>query len=133
MNRTSSKLTRRMAPAVVVLAGLAFTGTASAHNINTSAADKKCKAYVQGVVDDPQTSYDRAKVRSTRAFSGHNHYVRCTAKYDTRQTASTKDYACTETLDVYLLPEGADSTRTIFMRHTSRPCGPKRLTGPRPG
>ena len=118
---------------VFVIAGLASTGTASAHDISTTAAHNKCRNYAQGVVDDPRRSYIKAKVRSRRAFSGHNHYVRCSVRYETAESVSTKDYACSETLDVYLLPEGSDRTRMIFMRHTSAPCGRKRLTGPRPG
>ena len=66
------------------------------------------------------------------AFSGHNHYVRCTVSYDTAATENTKRYACIETLDVYLLAHSGDRTRTMFIAHTSRACGPWVLRGPRP-
>jgi hypothetical protein len=66
------------------------------------------------------------------AFPGHNHYVRCTVSYDTALTENTKRYACIETFDVYLLAHSGDRTRTMFMAHTSRACGPWVLRGPRP-
>jgi hypothetical protein len=133
MNRAHSRIVRTVGPALVALAALAFTGTAWAHNIIRADARAECLDYVQGVLDDPDEPYTNANVKTERAFSGHNHYVRCTVRYDTARTRPSKNYACTETLDVYLLPEGADREGTYFMRHTSAPCGSKRLTGPRPG
>ena len=120
-----------LATLLAAAAGLVFTGTASAHNISVSAAKAKCKTYVHGVFDE--TNFIQAKVSAVPAFSGHNHYVRCTVSYDTAKTQPTKYYACTETLDVYYLPENADRTRTMFMRHITRNCGPERLRGPQPG
>jgi hypothetical protein len=137
MNRTTAPKLRRRGPfkalAVLMLAvagALAFTGTASADNISVSAAQSKCRAYARGVLAD--TDFVSANVKSVRVFPGHNHYVRCTVSYDDAETKSTKYYACIETLDIYLLAHSGDRTRTMFMAHTSRPCGDERLTGPRP-
>ena len=127
--RTTNKIAKTAVSALVTFA--AFTGTASAHNINKSAADAKCRDYVQRVVDN--TAFTRADISSYRAFPGHNHYVRCTAKYDTAQTQASKRYACQETLDVYVLPEKSDRGGLIFMSHITKPCGPTKLVGPRPG
>jgi hypothetical protein len=122
---------RRLAVPALAVAGLAaFTGTASADNISVQFAGSKCKTYAQGVIDS--TNFTEANVKWVPAFPGHNHYVRCTVSYDNAATASKKYYACVETLDVYLLPHNADRTRTMFMAHTSRPCGKKTLYGPHP-
>jgi hypothetical protein len=129
---TRSPLRKLVIPALALTGAFAFTSTASADNISVSKAQSKCRTYAQGVLDDDSTPFTKAHVKSVPVFPGHNHYVRCTVSYDSPQTESTKYYACIETLDVYLLPHNADRTRTLFMAHTSRPCGPNRLTGPHP-
>lgn len=119
--------------AAVFAASLACTATASAHNIPMGSAMEQCRQYARDVINDPQTPYTKAKIHAQNAFPGHNHYIRCTVSYDSPQTIPTKDYACVETLDLYYLPEGADRTRMIFMRHITRACSKRVLTGPRPG
>jgi hypothetical protein len=120
-----------LATAVALLAGLGFTGTASADNISVPTAKAKCRAYVQDVLN--RTDYTRADWTASPAFAGHNHYVRCAISYDTAATASTKRYACKETLDIYMLAHSGDRTRTIFMRHITNSCHSKVLRGPTPG
>ena len=119
-------------PALAVAGTFAFAGTASADNISVQSAQSKCRSYAQRVIDDSRTPFTNANVKSVNAFSGHNHYVRCTVSYDTAATENTKRYACIETLDVYLLAHSGDRTRTMFMAHTSRACGRTVLRGPRP-
>jgi hypothetical protein len=134
MNRRPLITLKRLAiPALAALAGtLAFAGTASADNISVQFAQSKCRSYAQRVIDNSRTPFTKANVKSVPVFPGHNHYVRCTVSYDTPRTEPTKHYACIETLDVYLLAHSGDRTRTMFMAHTSRACGPWVLTGPRP-
>lgn len=129
--RTTKMIATTALTALVALA--AFTATASAHNISLASAHIKCSNYVQRVVDDPRLPYTAAERSSVRAFPGHNHYVRCTAKYDTAATQNTKRYACEETLDVYLLPEKSDRQGIFFMSHITKHCGRTKLVGPRPG
>jgi hypothetical protein len=117
--------------AAATIAGLTFTGTASADNISVPVAKSKCRAYVQDVMN--RTDYVEASFKATPAFPGHNHYVRCAVSYDTAATATKKYYACKETLDIYMLAHSGDRTRTIFMRHITDSCSSKVLRGPTPG
>lgn len=117
--------------AAATIAGLAFTGTASADNISVPVAKSKCRAYVQDVLK--RTNYVEASWTATPAFPGHNHYVRCAVNYDTAATSTKKYYACKETLDIYLLAHSGDSTRTMFMKHITDSCHSKVLRGPTPG
>jgi hypothetical protein len=107
-----------------------LTGTASAHNVAMPAAKAKARAYALTVLNDPDLSFISANTSCVRAFTGHNHFIRCTEKYDTEETKTTKDYACTERIDVYLLPQASDRASVLFTRHTTRPCGNTTLTGP---
>jgi hypothetical protein len=118
--------------AVAVMGSLLVTGTASAHNISIRAASQKADARAQQVLN--ATSAVEADRSCKAAFQGHNHYARCTLRYDTAATKQTKRYWCTETLDVYHLPENSTEhlTNTIFMRHLTRSCWGPRLTAPRP-
>jgi hypothetical protein len=112
-------------------AGLAFTGTAHADNVNLNTAGAKCSSYANGVMK--QMGYVRwERNKLTQAFAGHSHYTRCTIKYDTAGTRYSKNWACTETIDIYMLPHDSDRNRTIFMNHLTDACGYKVLRGPRP-
>jgi hypothetical protein len=117
--------------AAAAVAGLTFTGTASADNISVTTAKSKCRAYVQDVLN--RTDYVEASWKATPAFPGHNHYVRCAISYDDQSTVSKKYYACKETLDIYMLAHSGDRNRTIFMRHITNSCSSKVLRGPTPG
>ena len=133
MNRRPLKRLAVLPALAVAVAGtFAFAGTASADNISLQFAQSKCRSYAQGVVDVSRTPFTSANVKSVNQFPGHNHYVRCTVSYDTPDTAKSKRYACIESLDVYLLAHSGDRTRTMFMAHTTRACGPWVLRGPRP-
>jgi len=118
------------AAAAASLAGLGFTGTAHADNVSLSAAGAKCSTYAASV--KKQMGYVYWERSASNAFSGHNHYVRCTIKYDTAATRYSKRWACQETIDVYLLPHDSDRNRTIFMHHLTNSCSYKVLRGPRP-
>ena len=128
--RTTKMIAKAALCAFVALS--AFTAPASAHNISLPQAHIKCNNYIQRLVDDPRLPYIAAERRSVRAFAGHNHYVRCTAKYDTAATQNTKFWACEETIDVYLLPEKSDRVGVMFMSHITKHCGRSKLVGPRP-
>jgi hypothetical protein len=113
-------------------ASLLVSGPASAHNISIRAAAQKADARAQQVMN--ATIAIEADRSCKAAFQGHNHYARCTLRYDSAATRQTKRYWCSETLDVYLLPEDTTVhlTNTIFTRHLTRSCWGPRLTGPRP-
>jgi hypothetical protein len=120
-----------IAVAAATIAGLGFTGTAHADNVNLNTAGSMCSEYANGVMK--QMGYVRwERNRLTQAFAGHSHYTRCTIKYDTAKTRYSKNWACQETIDIYMLPHDSDRNRTIFMKHITNACGYKVLKGPRP-
>ena len=113
------------------LAGLSFTATAHADNVNLNTAGAKCTAYANTVQKQMGFVYWERN-RLTQALAGGGHYSRCTIKYDSAATKNTKRWACQETIDIYMLPHDSDRNRTIFMNHLTNACGYKVLRGPRP-
>ena len=118
MNRRPLTTVKRLAVllSLAVAGPLAFAGTASADNITLQQAKSKCRTRRSASSTTRRTPYTNANVKSVNAFSGHNHYVRCTVSYDTATDGTRrKRYACIETLDVYLLAHSGDRTRTMFI------------------
>jgi len=127
---------RRLLPIGVAAAmgtSLFFTGTASAHNINLETAKAKVRPYVSQVLNDPSRGYVQAITRCSRAFSGHNHYIRCTVQYENAESKNVDGvFACTEKVEAYHQSHRDGINYQIYRKHTSPPCGSITLRGPNP-
>ena len=118
--------------ALLIGASLVISPSASAHNINLEKAKEKARAYAKSVLDSGK-GYVQSITRCNNAFSGHNHYVRCTIQYEDRASKEVDGvFACTETIEVYFQSHRDGQNFEYYMKHTSRRCGNERLTGPNP-
>lgn len=118
---------------ILMCASLVFTLSASAHNVNLATAKEKARAYARSVLDTSGKGYVQAITRCNRAFSGHNHYIRCTIQYEDRESKQVDGvFACTENIEVYHQSHRDSINYEYYMKHTSRQCGNERLRGPNP-
>lgn len=115
-----------MAATLVMGAGLAFTGNASAHNINVQAAREKARDYARAKRSDPGRTYKHYSTDCVAAYPGHNHYVRCTISYQNAADTARGRQTCTERVEVYLrahlktILEGTTHMDpTMYLKHTS--------------
>lgn len=119
--------------AILMVASLVFSPSASAHNINLATAKEKAREYSLRVLNDSSKGYVQVIRNCARAFSGHNHYVRCTIKYEDQRSKQIDGvFACTETIEVYFQSHRDGQNFQYYMKHTSRQCGNERLAGPNP-
>ncbi len=119
--------------ALLMCASLVFTLSVSAHNINLATAKEKAREYSLRVVNDPANGYVQVIRTCVNAFPGHNHYVRCTIRYEDKRTKEIDGvFACTESIEVYFQSHRDGQNYQYYMKHTSRQCGNERLTGPNP-
>ena len=117
---------KRSAACVVALsiAALAFTGTASAHNINLKESVSTLKKrHVQRAVDDPGRNYTKARTHCRYKFKDHSHWAVCTVTYETADDVN----ACRETINGYIQIRGSRpfapfARDGVFFRHSSRSC-----------
>lgn len=116
--------------ALLMGAGLVFSGRVSAHNISEEVAKAKVRRYVRKILDAPKSPYIRATTNCNKAFNGHNHYVRCTVTYKNQENESKgRGYACIEHIEVFFLSHNLlrGENNTYYMKHTSPECGGTRL------
>jgi hypothetical protein len=129
-------MSRRMLAGIAALlmgASLVFSPSASAHNVGLEHAKEKAKEYSLRVLNDSGKDYVQVIRRCSRAFSGHNHYVRCTIQYEDPASKNVDGvFACTETIEVYFQSHRDGQSYQYYMKHTSRPCGSEGLRGPNP-
>jgi uncharacterized protein (DUF2147 family) len=129
-------LIRRVVVAMAILlmgASLVFTLSASAHNVGLAKAKEMAREYSLRVLNDQSKGYVQVIRRCSNAFSGHNHYVRCTIQYEDKQSKEIDGvFACTENIEVYFQSHRDGQNFQYYMKHTSRSCGSERLSGPNP-
>ncbi len=111
--------------AVLMVASLTLTQIASVHDISLAMAKTRVVKYAEKIVK--LKNYDEAITECKRAFSGHNHYVRCEVKYKDRRNKNKESvFACTEKIEVYFQPHNRGEEHIYYMRHTTRECGDTR-------
>lgn len=106
--------------AVLMGAGLVFTESASAHNIDLAKAKVLAGKYAHKV--RTEMNYLRATWNCVNAFPKHNHFVRCVIQYQTVKDKAAGVYTCKETIELYMLPDDYDKRGPlyqIFGKHTS--------------
>ena len=119
--------------AILIGASLIFSPRVSSHNIGLAKAKEMAREYSLRVLNDPAKDYVQVIRRCANAFSGHNHYVRCTIKYEDKRSKEIDGvFACTETIEVYFQSHRDGQNFQYYMKHTSRPCGSETLRGPNP-
>jgi hypothetical protein len=108
----------------LVAASFVFSGKVFAHNISQRTAKSKVNQYAAGVVEEKRKVYKRFNTSCADAFSGHNHYVRCTVKYYS-DSSSDSPVACKEKLEVFFQPHNFfhGESYKYYMRHTTESCG----------
>ena len=130
---------RKSEPLVVaILLGISiFAANTLAHNIDVNQAKQKVEAYAQKVARD--RNYPYFTVDCAAIYRGHNHQVRCFAKYQNANTRAAGRYSCSEEITVYFQShQGSKRNWEYYMTHVQRgnyppdPCGNERLSGPNP-
>lgn len=117
--------------------GLISTESASAHNIDVNQAKQKVEAYAGKVARD--RSYSHFLVDCHAIYRGHNHQVRCYAKYQNANTRAAGRFSCAEEITVYFQSHSGNKRNwEYYMTHVKHgnfppdPCGNETLTGPIP-
>ena len=123
--------------ALFIAASLGFALSASAHNIDVNQAKQKVEVYARKVARD--RNYPYFIVDCSAIYSGHNHQVRCYAKYQNANTRAAGRYSCSEEITVYFQShQGSRRNWEYYMTHVKHgnyppdPCGNETLTGPIP-
>ncbi len=139
----------------VVLAGLLFTGTASAHDLTARSALNALTPYVQRVLADPTLPFIAALKSCRRGAGGH--LQACTVSYDSAETRAAEaqrqtewvcpvpprtpcgprrpkrlaPYACVEHIQAYYKSHPLIGGRSldVHLKHTRGQCGKTRLLG----
>lgn len=108
----------------LTVTSLFFSIPVSAHNIPLRGAKATVHDYAIRVLDDKKNPYVRFHLNCANAFTGHNHFVRCTVKYY-NDWKSEAPIACKESIEVYFQPHKflRSENYNYYTRHTSRPCG----------
>lgn len=116
-------------------ASLIFTSSTSAHNIDLAKAREVAREYARTVRAESGGKFLHYSTNCVRAFpGGHNHYVRCLIEYQNEKDTAAGVYTCKETIEVYMKPNGGPGNRgpdiyTLYAKHTSFPCGRRKLMG----
>ena len=85
-----------------LVGGMAFAPAASAHTISKADAESSARWVAKQKVNDPSTPYTySAAVCDPDSRQQPFHMRACTLKYDTPQTRSTSQWACTERIHIY--------------------------------
>lgn len=115
--------------AVLTGAVLVFAANALAHNIDLEKAWEKARDYARAKRSDPGRTYKHYATDCVKAFSGHNHVVRCTIFYQNPKDKERGKWTCSERIEVYHEAHGRTGPGGIFerfgndilhIRHTSK-------------
>lgn len=88
--------------ALLMGASIIFSPRVSAHNIDLEAAREKARDYARSIRNHPGRTYKHYATDCVRAFSGHNHYVRCTIYFQNAEDRERGEWTCKEQIEVYL-------------------------------
>jgi hypothetical protein len=121
--------------AVLMGAGLVYTGSTSAHNIDLAKAKILARDYARNVREESQGKYIRSTWNCVNAFPNHNHIVRCVIEHQNAADKAEGVYTCKETIELFMYPDkGRNPLYSIYGRHTSfNACGRSRLNETRFG
>jgi hypothetical protein len=115
-----------MVAVLITTAGLVFTESTAAHNIDVKAAREKARDYARAKRSDAGRTYKHYSTDCAAAYPGHNHYVRCTISYQNEADTARGRQTCTERIEVYLkahlktILEGTTHMDpTMYVKHTS--------------
>lgn len=122
---------RRVLAGIAVLllgASFIFTGSVSAHSIDLAAAREKAREYARSVRDAPGRNYVHYATSCVRAFTGHNHIVRCTLFFQNTKAKLQGYWTCRENIEVYHNAHGKTlgglvdrfGDATMYIRRTSQ-------------
>jgi hypothetical protein len=114
--------------AILMGASLVFTSNISAHDIDLREARETARDYARSIRNDPGRTYKHYATDCVRAFSGHNHIVRCTIFFQTVQDKEQGKWTCRERIEVYFIPHeergggflGTTYTFKNYIRRTSQ-------------
>jgi hypothetical protein len=125
-------LRRKVLPglaAIVMGASLIFTPKVLAHSIDLEAAWEKARDHARSVRNDSNGNYKHYATDCVKAFTGHNHYVRCTIFFQTEKDKERGKWTCRERVEVYHEAHGRTGpggiyerfgNDTMYLKHTSQ-------------